>query len=176
MRIATFQTGSTVPATATVHLDARQADARSAQVAPVGNKHSSIRDDRRLPYVAKEQLYFKAGETIGVEGVIERPLANALGIPEVEQNAEREVARDAAAAKAKAAAVGKAEKAVTAARGMLNRAEQTVEKMKAATRKPSAEKLAVAERGIEVAKDKLAAAEKALADLSRHARRADWRN
>lgn len=77
---AKFVTGGNVAPGTTVHLSFEQADARGHLLQAAEDRHKDAKDKRRLPFVAAQALYFKAGEEIGVEGAIDRHLQTALDL------------------------------------------------------------------------------------------------
>lgn len=168
MREATFRIASSVPANLVIGLNFAQASARAHVLAPLRGKHKDGKDTRRLPFRALEQMQFKAGETIGVDGMLDRVLADALGIPQAEQAVDRKVAQEERAAKARADALKRAAKAVDTARATHAKAEKSLAKLEEQSdgAKPvPAERLAAAKRAVEVATDQVKAARATLQEL-----------
>jgi len=76
----TLNTGLQFAAGSVLHLTAAQASARKHLLAPLTAWHKDQADKAVLPFRAIDAVYFKAGESIGVDGQIDRVVQNALGL------------------------------------------------------------------------------------------------
>ncbi|CAN7585416.1 hypothetical protein LJR016_004313 [Devosia sp. LjRoot16] len=78
-REVTFASGASVPGGTVMYLTGAQAHDRGHLVRPVKDGHKNIKDSKRLGFVSDKPVFFKAGETVELEGEIDRGVALAIG-------------------------------------------------------------------------------------------------
>jgi cellobiose-specific phosphotransferase system component IIA len=143
-----------------VHLTFDQFDSRRHLLKPRGEAHKGRRDERRLPYTSEQTLFFKAGEEIGIDGVIDRQLQAAIGASD-----EQVVAADAAKPGLRKAVTAARKGQITKARNRLREAEEDAALAQKALSEAKPEKKAAAEKKVAEAEAAVAAAREALAKL-----------
>lgn len=80
--MVTLRSGTNVPAGTVMHLTRQQAEARRHLLTPVKGWHDPKGKDERLAFSSSQQVFFKAGEELGLEGDLDRSVAVAAGSAE----------------------------------------------------------------------------------------------
>lgn len=81
--VVTLQSGTNVPSGTVMHLTRQQAEARRHALVPVKGWHDrDAKSDQRLAFTSNAQVFFKAGEVLGLEGELDRGVAIAAGAPD----------------------------------------------------------------------------------------------
>lgn len=79
--VVTLQSGTNVPSGTVMHLTRQQAEARRHALVPVKDWHDrNAKPDQRLAFTSSAQVFFKAGEELGLEGELDRGVALAAGV------------------------------------------------------------------------------------------------
>lgn len=155
---AKFQSGGYVSPGLVVHLLFGQFDARRHLLKAVKDAHKHPKDDRRLAYKAEGMLFFKAGEEIGIDGIIDRQLQNAIAVDDADL-----VAADAAKPGMKRAVSAARKGAITKARNRLRAAQEAAAEAEKKLQEAPDNKKEKAGLTLEKAKAEVTAAEEALA-------------
>lgn len=153
-----FVAGGYISPGMVVHLDYGQFDARRHRLVAAKEPHSGRKDQSRRPYKVDSMIYFKAGEEIGIDGVIDRQLQNAIGVTDAQLVAAN------AAKPGTVKAVSAARKgAITKARNRLKDAQADAAHAQKAFDEAKPEKKAAAEQKLAAAVEAVTAAQAALA-------------
>jgi len=165
--VVTLQSGTNVPSGTVMHLTRQQADARRHALVPVKGWHDRDgKPDQRMAFTSNAQVFFKAGEELGLEGELDRGVAIAAGVnePAAGVNADGDTAGMATMRKQFDAAYAKQGKELEAAKASVETAREEGIKAGRAELLKEVEAYNAAAEAHEAADDKVAEAEQALAD------------
>jgi len=154
---AKFVAGGHVSPGLVVHLTYGQFDARRHLLKARGDVHKGKADKRRLPYTAEKMLFFKAGEEIGIDGMIDRQLQSAIDASD-----EQVVAAGGAKPGVIKAVGGRKSAAVKKAEKVLKDAEADAAEAQVTLDSAAPDDRVAAQQALDTAKAAVASAQEAL--------------